>query len=112
MLDRKIVKKMVKYRNLFTLASIFIIVIMFYIAAGRTPDEDTVYPDSLFYNSYEYGFHEIINDSPLKYSSKPGVKYDGFVLLFQKKNLKEKQPESIYIYTTYRTYRKYVLKGK
>ncbi len=109
MFNRVFTSKMGRYSNFFTLASIIIIIIMFYIASGRIAKEEAVYPEMLYYKSYRYEFLEEIADSPLKYTSRPKISYDGYKLLFLKKSLKENPPKSLYIFIGSKKYRKYVL---
>jgi hypothetical protein len=91
----------------YTLISILLILAMLYgyrFAAGEKQGD---YPGEVYYNNQKYDYTETVKESSLKFTRKYGKSYEGYMLLVKRTESKKEQPEAVYIYASWRAYRKY-----
>jgi hypothetical protein len=73
------------------------------------PQKHVEYPDKIHYKGAGYQYEDTVRKSPTGFVRKKGVCDEGFIILVQRKDKKDKIPEEAYIYEGFFKYREYRL---
>lgn len=91
----------------YTLISILLILGMLYGYRFMVGGKQGEYPAQIYYNNQKYVYAETVKESSLKFVRKYGKTYEGYVLLLKRAESKKEQPEAVYIYVSWQSYRMY-----